>query len=157
MRRHLQHAAPSGQRLCLFTGTFMQFGLAEPAHKVPAVDVNSCIQRLHFAFVITLRAPCGCNISPQRARHSVMHNRRHEQALRLGIASGAQCKHALAVQLGRFRRWCAIVHKANACHLPLETARSMMSWRLIIATFGTTARGLRIAMTRRQMSFICVM
>ena len=119
MRRHLQHAAPSGQRLCLFTGTFMQFGLAEPAHKVPAVDVDSCIQRLHFAFVIALRAPSRCNISPKCTRQSVMHNRRHKQALRLGIVSGPQCKHALAVQSGRFGRWCALIHQVNACHLPL--------------------------------------
>ena len=103
----------------------MQFGLAEPTHEVPAVDADCRVQRLHFPCVIALRAPCSGNISPKRARHRVMRRCGHEQALRLSIVSGPQCKHAFAVQSGRFGRWCGLVHMANACHLPLETARSM--------------------------------
>ena len=80
-----------------------------------------------------------------------------EQALSVDIVSCPQGKHALAVQSGRFGWWCALVHKANACHLPVETARSLMSWRMIIAKYGTTAHGLRIDMMRPQMPFICVM
>ena len=90
-----------------------------------AIDALEDQVNAECARVIALRAPCSCNISPKRARHRVMHRCGHEQALGLSIASGPQCKHAFAVQSGRFGRWCALVHMANACHLPLETARSM--------------------------------